>query len=176
MCFADADECVVFGEEICKDGFCLNTPGGYECYCKSGLYYDENKLQCVGKVQILIIMKFSNIPHVYTWCCLNILFDIIFKNLRAPVLIPSQFKVIWFGYFYETDTWACFILVSCLTSVLWKLSKSSQRGFVIYNILFEPFIACVWLKLVTGVLLLVWNDRSLFVCGCVFGWVCELMC
>uniref|UniRef100_A0A673KU59 Latent-transforming growth factor beta-binding protein 1 n=1 Tax=Sinocyclocheilus rhinocerous TaxID=307959 RepID=A0A673KU59_9TELE len=44
---ADADECKLFENEICKDGFCLNTPGGYECYCKAGLYYDESKLQCV---------------------------------------------------------------------------------------------------------------------------------
>uniref|UniRef100_A0A672JY78 Latent-transforming growth factor beta-binding protein 1 n=1 Tax=Sinocyclocheilus grahami TaxID=75366 RepID=A0A672JY78_SINGR len=41
------DECKLFENEICKDGFCLNTPGGYECYCKAGLYYDESKLQCV---------------------------------------------------------------------------------------------------------------------------------
>nr|XP_055027745.1 latent-transforming growth factor beta-binding protein 1 isoform X1 [Misgurnus anguillicaudatus] len=45
--YKDADECVLFGEEICKDGYCLNTPGGYECYCRAGLYYDENKLQCI---------------------------------------------------------------------------------------------------------------------------------
>ncbi|KAA0711091.1 Latent-transforming growth factor beta-binding protein 1 [Triplophysa tibetana] len=45
--FRDADECDVFRGEICKDGFCDNTPGGFECYCKSSLYYDENKLQCV---------------------------------------------------------------------------------------------------------------------------------
>ncbi|XP_073682563.1 latent-transforming growth factor beta-binding protein 1 isoform X2 [Garra rufa] len=45
--FKDADECKLFENEICKDGFCLNTPGGYECYCKTGLYYDESKLQCV---------------------------------------------------------------------------------------------------------------------------------
>uniref|UniRef100_A0A8C1I5P2 Latent-transforming growth factor beta-binding protein 1 n=1 Tax=Cyprinus carpio TaxID=7962 RepID=A0A8C1I5P2_CYPCA len=43
----NADECKLFENEICKDGFCLNTPGGYECYCKAGLYYDESKLQCV---------------------------------------------------------------------------------------------------------------------------------
>uniref|UniRef100_A0A671KMT1 Latent-transforming growth factor beta-binding protein 1 n=1 Tax=Sinocyclocheilus anshuiensis TaxID=1608454 RepID=A0A671KMT1_9TELE len=43
----NTDECKLFENEICKDGFCLNTPGGYECYCKAGLYYDESKLQCV---------------------------------------------------------------------------------------------------------------------------------
>ncbi|KAL0620935.1 Latent-transforming growth factor beta-binding protein 1 [Plecturocebus cupreus] len=42
----DADECLLFGQEICKDGFCLNTRPGYECYCKQGTYYDPVKLQC----------------------------------------------------------------------------------------------------------------------------------
>ncbi|KAJ8250596.1 hypothetical protein COCON_G00225180 [Conger conger] len=45
--FKDADECVLFSQEICKDGFCLNTAGSYECYCKQGLYYDEVKLRCL---------------------------------------------------------------------------------------------------------------------------------
>uniref|UniRef100_A0A8C7I575 Latent-transforming growth factor beta-binding protein 1 n=1 Tax=Oncorhynchus kisutch TaxID=8019 RepID=A0A8C7I575_ONCKI len=45
----DADECALFGQEICKDGFCFNSPGSYECYCKTGLYYDEVKLQCRGQ-------------------------------------------------------------------------------------------------------------------------------
>ncbi|XP_049320138.1 latent-transforming growth factor beta-binding protein 1 isoform X3 [Astyanax mexicanus] len=45
--YKDADECFLFGMEICKDGFCLNTDGGYECYCKAGFYYHETKLQCI---------------------------------------------------------------------------------------------------------------------------------
>lgn len=45
----DADECLLFGQEICKNGFCLNTQPGYECYCKQGTYYDPVKLQCFGK-------------------------------------------------------------------------------------------------------------------------------
>ncbi|XP_069464009.1 latent-transforming growth factor beta-binding protein 1 isoform X2 [Ambystoma mexicanum] len=44
--YADADECVLFGQEICKNGFCLNTEPGYECYCKQGTHYDPVKLQC----------------------------------------------------------------------------------------------------------------------------------
>lgn len=46
----DADECLLFGEEICKNGYCLNTQPGYECYCKQGTYYDPVKLQCFGKL------------------------------------------------------------------------------------------------------------------------------
>ncbi|XP_015218483.2 latent-transforming growth factor beta-binding protein 1 isoform X3 [Lepisosteus oculatus] len=45
--FEDVDECAMFAEEICKDGFCLNTHGSFECYCKHGLYYDVVKQQCV---------------------------------------------------------------------------------------------------------------------------------
>ncbi|GCB62786.1 hypothetical protein scyTo_0007284 [Scyliorhinus torazame] len=45
--YKDADECVLFGQEICKNGFCLNTQPGYECYCRQGLYYDPVKLQCL---------------------------------------------------------------------------------------------------------------------------------
>ncbi|XP_029449746.1 latent-transforming growth factor beta-binding protein 1 isoform X3 [Rhinatrema bivittatum] len=44
--YKDADECLLFGQEICKNGFCLNTQSGYECYCKQGTYYDSVKLQC----------------------------------------------------------------------------------------------------------------------------------
>ncbi|XP_062980305.1 latent-transforming growth factor beta-binding protein 1 isoform X1 [Elgaria multicarinata webbii] len=44
--YKDADECQLFGQEICKNGFCLNTQPGYECYCKQGTYYDPIKLQC----------------------------------------------------------------------------------------------------------------------------------
>uniref|UniRef100_A0A4W3KIQ9 Latent-transforming growth factor beta-binding protein 1 n=1 Tax=Callorhinchus milii TaxID=7868 RepID=A0A4W3KIQ9_CALMI len=43
----NADECALFGQEICKNGFCLNTQPGYECYCRQGLYYDPVKLQCL---------------------------------------------------------------------------------------------------------------------------------
>ncbi|MBN3317837.1 LTBP1 protein, partial [Atractosteus spatula] len=49
--FTDVDECAMFPEEICKDGFCLNTHGSFECYCKRGLYYDPVKLQCVGSLK-----------------------------------------------------------------------------------------------------------------------------
>uniref|UniRef100_UPI00398E356E latent-transforming growth factor beta-binding protein 1 isoform X4 n=1 Tax=Pristiophorus japonicus TaxID=55135 RepID=UPI00398E356E len=45
--YRDADECVLFGQEICKNGFCLNTQPSFECYCRQGLYYDPVKLQCL---------------------------------------------------------------------------------------------------------------------------------
>ncbi|XP_077342553.1 latent-transforming growth factor beta-binding protein 1 isoform X1 [Lithobates pipiens] len=46
LTYEDADECLLFGKEICKNGFCLNTDSSYECYCKQGTYYDPVKLQC----------------------------------------------------------------------------------------------------------------------------------
>ncbi|KAM4772836.1 latent-transforming growth factor beta-binding protein 1 isoform 2-T2 [Rhinophrynus dorsalis] len=47
LSYQDADECMLFGKEICKNGFCLNSDSSYECYCKQGAYYDQVKLQCV---------------------------------------------------------------------------------------------------------------------------------
>ncbi|KAM8860153.1 latent-transforming growth factor beta-binding protein 1 isoform 2-T2 [Spinachia spinachia] len=44
--YKDADECTLFGKEVCKGGFCSNSVGSYECYCKRGQYYDADKLEC----------------------------------------------------------------------------------------------------------------------------------
>uniref|UniRef100_A0A667WRA5 Latent transforming growth factor beta binding protein 3 n=1 Tax=Myripristis murdjan TaxID=586833 RepID=A0A667WRA5_9TELE len=43
----DIDECVLFANEICKEGRCVNTHPGYECYCQQGFYYDSNLLECI---------------------------------------------------------------------------------------------------------------------------------
>ncbi|CAL8399556.1 unnamed protein product [Boreogadus saida] len=43
----DIDECVLFSNEICKEGRCVNTQPGYECYCQQGFYYDGNLLECI---------------------------------------------------------------------------------------------------------------------------------
>lgn len=48
--FVDIDECVLFSNEICKEGRCMNTQPGFECYCQQGFYYDSNLLECIGKV------------------------------------------------------------------------------------------------------------------------------
>ncbi|XP_056464775.1 latent-transforming growth factor beta-binding protein 1 isoform X3 [Gadus chalcogrammus] len=44
--YRDADECALFGPEVCKGGFCLDTVGSYECYCQTGQDYDLAKLEC----------------------------------------------------------------------------------------------------------------------------------
>ncbi|XP_060719355.1 latent-transforming growth factor beta-binding protein 3 isoform X1 [Tachysurus vachellii] len=43
----DIDECVLFANEICKEGRCINTQPGFECYCQQGYYYDSNLLECI---------------------------------------------------------------------------------------------------------------------------------
>ena len=48
MLSTDIDECVLFSNEICKEGRCVNTQPGYECYCQQGFYYDSNLLECIG--------------------------------------------------------------------------------------------------------------------------------
>lgn len=74
----------------------------------------------------ILCLKYPASSHTL----LSLHFKTFSKYQCAPVLIPPQFKVVWFAYFYETDTWACYILVSYLTSVPLKLSKSSQKGLL----------------------------------------------
>ncbi|XP_061140649.1 latent-transforming growth factor beta-binding protein 1 isoform X2 [Syngnathus typhle] len=44
--YKNADECTLFGQEVCKGGFCQDTVGSYECYCKTGQDYHPAKLEC----------------------------------------------------------------------------------------------------------------------------------
>ncbi|XP_035388600.1 latent-transforming growth factor beta-binding protein 2 isoform X1 [Electrophorus electricus] len=43
----DADECEMFGSEICKNGHCLNLYSSYSCLCHDGYYYDSIRMECV---------------------------------------------------------------------------------------------------------------------------------
>ncbi|XP_069391808.1 latent-transforming growth factor beta-binding protein 2 isoform X2 [Paralichthys olivaceus] len=45
--FIDANECEMFGSDICKNGRCSNLFSSYNCYCRSGFYYDNIRLECV---------------------------------------------------------------------------------------------------------------------------------
>uniref|UniRef100_A0A8C4QNA1 Latent-transforming growth factor beta-binding protein 1 n=1 Tax=Eptatretus burgeri TaxID=7764 RepID=A0A8C4QNA1_EPTBU len=45
--YTDADECSMFAEDICKNGYCFNMQPGYECFCRTGFYYDPLKLECL---------------------------------------------------------------------------------------------------------------------------------
>uniref|UniRef100_A0A8C5E213 Latent-transforming growth factor beta-binding protein 2 n=1 Tax=Gouania willdenowi TaxID=441366 RepID=A0A8C5E213_GOUWI len=41
------DECEMFGPDICKNGQCSNLFSTYTCYCRSGFYYDNIRLECL---------------------------------------------------------------------------------------------------------------------------------
>ncbi|XP_034713857.1 latent-transforming growth factor beta-binding protein 2-like isoform X3 [Etheostoma cragini] len=45
--YIDANECEMFGSDICKNGQCENLFSTYTCYCRSGFYYDNIRLECV---------------------------------------------------------------------------------------------------------------------------------
>ncbi|XP_078389397.1 latent-transforming growth factor beta-binding protein 4-like isoform X2 [Cetorhinus maximus] len=45
--YKDADECSLFGSEVCKNGVCVNTVPGYSCYCPTGYYYHSIRLECI---------------------------------------------------------------------------------------------------------------------------------
>uniref|UniRef100_A0A8C5E905 Latent transforming growth factor beta binding protein 2 n=2 Tax=Gouania willdenowi TaxID=441366 RepID=A0A8C5E905_GOUWI len=45
--YIDVDECEMFGPDICKNGQCSNLFSTYTCYCRSGFYYDNIRLECL---------------------------------------------------------------------------------------------------------------------------------
>uniref|UniRef100_A0A8D0HNQ8 Latent-transforming growth factor beta-binding protein 1 n=1 Tax=Sphenodon punctatus TaxID=8508 RepID=A0A8D0HNQ8_SPHPU len=47
--YTDADECEMFGSEVCRNGQCVNTVPGYTCFCRSGYLYDSSRLECVDR-------------------------------------------------------------------------------------------------------------------------------
>ncbi|KAG7466387.1 hypothetical protein MATL_G00164230 [Megalops atlanticus] len=51
--FKDADECEMFGSEICKNGRCSNSYSTYSCFCRMGYYYDNIRLECVDHNECL---------------------------------------------------------------------------------------------------------------------------
>ncbi|KAF7251587.1 Latent-transforming growth factor beta-binding protein 2 [Varanus komodoensis] len=45
----DAEECEMFGPEVCRNGHCVNTVPGFTCFCHIGYFYDSSRLECVGE-------------------------------------------------------------------------------------------------------------------------------
>uniref|UniRef100_A0A8C8CQ83 Latent-transforming growth factor beta-binding protein 1 n=1 Tax=Oncorhynchus tshawytscha TaxID=74940 RepID=A0A8C8CQ83_ONCTS len=43
--FKDVDECKMFGPDICKNGRCSNIFSSYSCFCRTGFYYDNIRLE-----------------------------------------------------------------------------------------------------------------------------------
>ncbi|KAK6307218.1 hypothetical protein J4Q44_G00223660 [Coregonus suidteri] len=52
--FKDVDECKMFGPDICKNGRCSNIFSSYSCFCRTGFYYDNIRLECVDYDECLI--------------------------------------------------------------------------------------------------------------------------
>uniref|UniRef100_A0A3Q1GGJ8 Latent transforming growth factor beta binding protein 2 n=1 Tax=Acanthochromis polyacanthus TaxID=80966 RepID=A0A3Q1GGJ8_9TELE len=46
--YIDANECEMFESDICKNGRCSNSLASYTCFCRSGFYYDNIRLECVA--------------------------------------------------------------------------------------------------------------------------------
>ncbi|KAM6202656.1 latent-transforming growth factor beta-binding protein 2 [Rhynchocyon petersi] len=44
--YTDADECVMFGPDLCKNGQCLNTVPSYICLCDPGYRYNAASKKC----------------------------------------------------------------------------------------------------------------------------------
>ncbi|XP_061751056.1 latent-transforming growth factor beta-binding protein 2-like isoform X2 [Nerophis ophidion] len=47
LLYIDANECEMFGSDICKNGQCVNRFSTYTCYCRFGFYYDNVRLECI---------------------------------------------------------------------------------------------------------------------------------
>uniref|UniRef100_A0A8C6YC68 Latent-transforming growth factor beta-binding protein 2 n=1 Tax=Naja naja TaxID=35670 RepID=A0A8C6YC68_NAJNA len=45
--YTDANECEMFGSEICHNGHCVNTVPGYTCFCHVGYFYHSSQFACV---------------------------------------------------------------------------------------------------------------------------------
>uniref|UniRef100_A0A669EKP2 Latent-transforming growth factor beta-binding protein 2 n=1 Tax=Oreochromis niloticus TaxID=8128 RepID=A0A669EKP2_ORENI len=43
--YIDVNECEIFGPDICKNGQCSNLFSTYTCYCRSGFFYDNIRLE-----------------------------------------------------------------------------------------------------------------------------------
>ncbi|XP_067831583.1 latent-transforming growth factor beta-binding protein 3-like [Heptranchias perlo] len=90
--YRDIDECTLFGQEICKEGFCMNTQPGFECYCKQGFYYDGALLQCLDvdecqDLQSCPNARCTNTKGSYTCACSPpTIFDTVKRRCVQPVV------------------------------------------------------------------------------------------
>lgn len=52
----DIDECVLFGDVICKNGRCININESFRCECNLGYKYDVDSYSCYGNVLIIFMI------------------------------------------------------------------------------------------------------------------------
>uniref|UniRef100_UPI00398E8EEA latent-transforming growth factor beta-binding protein 3 isoform X2 n=1 Tax=Pristiophorus japonicus TaxID=55135 RepID=UPI00398E8EEA len=94
--YRDIDECTLFGQEICKEGFCMNTQPGFECYCKQGFYYDGSLLQCLDVDECQDVQSCPNTRCVNTkgsfscTCSPPMTFDKVKRRCVQPVVIVER--------------------------------------------------------------------------------------
>ncbi|XP_078057056.1 latent-transforming growth factor beta-binding protein 3 isoform X1 [Mustelus asterias] len=94
--YQDIDECTLFGQEICREGFCMNTQPGFECYCKQGFYYDGALFQCLDvdecqDVQSCPNGRCVNTKGSFTCACPpSMTFDKVKRRCVQPVVIIER--------------------------------------------------------------------------------------
>ncbi|XP_051900892.1 latent-transforming growth factor beta-binding protein 3 isoform X6 [Pristis pectinata] len=94
--YRDIDECTLFGQEICKEGFCMNTQPGFECYCKQGYYYDGSLLQCLDVDECQDIQSCPNARCIntkgsFTCACLPpMTFDTVKRRCVQPMVLNDR--------------------------------------------------------------------------------------
>lgn len=94
--YRDIDECTLFGQEICKEGVCMNTQPGFECYCKQGYYYDGSLLQCLDvdecqDTQSCPNARCINTKGSYTCACLlPMTFDTVKRRCVQPTVLSER--------------------------------------------------------------------------------------
>lgn len=95
---SDANECEMFGSDICKNGKCTNLFSTYTCYCRFGFYYDNIRLECVGKKWHLVL-TFENINSLWQISCDSAVcvFSQVRTDYRWLMLYPAVclMPVVW---------------------------------------------------------------------------------
>ncbi|XP_048475582.1 latent-transforming growth factor beta-binding protein 3-like [Rhincodon typus] len=96
--YRDIDECTLFGQEICKEGFCMNTQPGFECYCKQGFYYDGSLFQCLDVDECQDVQSCPNGRCINTegsftcHCPPPMTFDKVKRRCVQPVVLIGSFS------------------------------------------------------------------------------------
>ncbi|XP_060543387.1 latent-transforming growth factor beta-binding protein 2 [Pantherophis guttatus] len=81
--YTDANECEMFGSEVCRNGHCVNTVPGYTCFCHIGYFYHSSQFACVDldeceNEEICANGKCLNTAGSYhCFCSLPLVLDVI---------------------------------------------------------------------------------------------------
>uniref|UniRef100_A0A8C0JDU3 Latent-transforming growth factor beta-binding protein 1 n=1 Tax=Chelonoidis abingdonii TaxID=106734 RepID=A0A8C0JDU3_CHEAB len=89
----NADECEMFGPEICRNGHCVNTVPGYKCFCRSGYLYDSSRLECVGEMALPLWMAPPSL-------CLGLCSSLQEAGPFCPYMAPVPLLCGWWRCWY----------------------------------------------------------------------------